>query len=88
MSPCYQRDSVGIHFTWKRDWQGVRQVLPLIEKALHPFQPRPHWAKLSTFAPDYLASQYPRWQDFAELMRQLDPQGKFRNKYLDTLFPA
>jgi len=30
MSPCYQQDCVAIHFTWKRDWPAVQQLLPLI----------------------------------------------------------
>ena len=34
MSPCYQRDCVAIHFTWKADWPGVSRVLPRIESAL------------------------------------------------------
>ena len=32
MSPCYQQDCVAIHFTWKPDWDGVRNVLPIIEE--------------------------------------------------------
>src|SRR5438128_8205192 len=27
MSPCYERPSLAIHFTWKRDWDCVRQGL-------------------------------------------------------------
>src|SRR5215216_5453968 len=30
MSPCYKQDCVAIHFTWKKDWDGVRNVLPII----------------------------------------------------------
>src|SRR5687768_3173312 len=43
MSPCYQQLCVAIHFTWVKDWQAVRQLLPLIEEQLAPFQARPHW---------------------------------------------
>src|SRR5579862_4796198 len=42
MSTCYRRPSVTIHFTWKPDWPAVRRLLPVIEKELSPFQPRPH----------------------------------------------
>ena len=33
MSPCYKRPSLAIHFTWKPDWDSVRKVLPMIERA-------------------------------------------------------
>ena len=46
MSPCYQRASVAVHFTWRPEWEAVRGLLPVIEKELGPFQPRPHWGKL------------------------------------------
>jgi xylitol oxidase len=87
MSPCYQRDSVGIHFTWKMDWPAVRNLLPLIEAQLAPFDARPHWAKLFTMSPARVQSLYPKLPQFQELVRHFDPQGKFRNAFLEeTLF--
>jgi xylitol oxidase len=83
MSPSFGRDSVAIHFTWLPDWRAVRQVLPQIEEALAPFEPRPHWGKLFTIPPDRLGSLYPKRADFAALLRRHDPLGKFRNKFLD-----
>ena len=84
MSPCYQQDSVAIHFTWKQDWEGVRNVLPMIEEALAPFHARPHWAKLFTMSPARLQSLYSKLPDFQQLLGQYDPQEKFRNTFLDT----
>lgn len=84
MSPCYRRPSVAIHFTWKPDWASVRRLLPIIEKQLAPFEPRPHWGKLFTMAPAELQSRYERLDDFRRLAAQYDPQGKFRNEFLDT----
>jgi alditol oxidase len=83
MSPCYKRDSVAIHFTWKQDGEGVRQVLPRIEEALVPFQARPHWAKLFTMSYDQLQSLYEKLPDFQRLLQHYDPQGKFRNDFLE-----
>jgi xylitol oxidase len=54
MSPCYQRPSMAIHFTWKPNWPAVREVLPMIEEKLAPFNARPHWAKLFTISPSRL----------------------------------
>jgi len=84
MSPCYKRDAITIHFTWKQEWNSVKQLLPEIEKALAPFKPRPHWGKLFTITPEALASRYERMDDFKKLVSQYDPGGKFRNDFLNT----
>jgi alditol oxidase len=83
MSPSYQTACVGIHFTWKSDWPAVAAVLPLLEVALAPFEPRPHWGKLFTLSPQTVAGRYPRFDDFRNLMHQYDPDGRFRNAFLD-----
>lgn len=83
MSPSYGRDSVGIHFTWKPLGEAVERVLPLIEAALEPYEARPHWGKVFTMAPERVKSLYEKRQDFLELAAKCDPQGKFRNAYLD-----
>ena len=84
MSPCYQQDSVAIHFTWQQDWPAVKGVLPEIEKALAPFGVRPHWGKLFTMEPQVLRSRYQRLPEFVELAKKHDPGGKFRNEFLET----
>jgi xylitol oxidase len=83
MSPCYQRESLAIHFTWKPDWPAVKNVLPLIEEQLAPFDARPHWAKLFTMPPARLQSLYEKLPAFRALLKQHDPAGKFRNDYLN-----
>ena len=82
MSTCYKRPSVTIHFTWKQDWPAVSKLLPVIEKELAPFSPRPPWGKLFTFSPAQLHSSYKMLADFVELSRKYDPHGKFRNDFL------
>jgi xylitol oxidase len=84
MSTCYRQPSVAIHFTWKQDWPAVRRLLPVIEKELSPFQPRPHWGKLFTLSPVGLRSRYERLEDFIRLATKYDPKGKFRNDFLDN----
>jgi len=84
MSTCYRQPSVTIHFTWKPDWPAVRRLLPVIEKELSPFQPRPHWGKLFTLAPAELRSRYEKLADFRQLAKKYDPRGKFRNDFLDA----
>jgi xylitol oxidase len=62
----------------------VRQLLPLIEEGLAPLDARPHWAKLFTMPPERVRSLYTRLPDFQRLLQRYDPQGKFRNSFLDT----
>jgi alditol oxidase len=82
MSPCYQRPSIAIHFTWKPEWPVVKNLLPMIEKKLAPFNARPHWAKLFTVPPSRLKSLYERMADYQALLAEYDPSGKFRNAFL------
>jgi len=84
MSPCYKQACVTIHFTWKPEWPAVRKVLPVIEKELVPFKVRPHWGKLFTIPSTELRSIYSRLPEFVQLSKKFDPQGKFRNEFLNT----
>jgi xylitol oxidase len=84
MSTAYKRDSLAIHFTWKPEWDAVKQILPQIEAQLKPFNPRPHWAKLFTIPPGQLQGQYARLGDFKAFVKQHDPDGKFRNEFIEA----
>lgn len=84
MSPCRNQASAAIHFTWKQDWPAVQKLLPLIEKELAPFNARPHWGKLFTLSPKVLVARYPKLPDFKKMIASYDPQGKFRNGFLDS----
>jgi xylitol oxidase len=85
MSPCYRQACTSIHFTWRPDWPAVSGLLPLIEAQLAPFHVRPHWGKLFTMTPAQIRAQYTRLPDFLRLLRQYDPNGKFRNAFLDEM---
>jgi len=80
LSGAYETDALGIHFTWKKQPDAVLALLPVIEEALAPFAARPHWGKLF-HAVD--RSLYPRLGDFVALALELDPEGKFRNEFLE-----
>jgi xylitol oxidase len=82
LSPNYRRDSVGIHFTWKNDLSGVLAVLPAIEDALGDLKPTPHWAKISTMPAEIVRSRFPKLEDFGQLARKLDPDGRCHNDFL------
>jgi xylitol oxidase len=76
LSPQYERDTLGIHFTWRR--VELRDLLVRIEAALRPFGYRAHWGKVFVDAGDY------NTQAFHELTRRYDPRGAFRNAFLDA----
>ena len=85
LSPCHGRDSVALHLTWVPDQPAVEAVLPALEEALAPFDPRPHWGKVSTMPVDVVRRRYPRFDDFRALAQRFDPAGRFRNAVLDDL---
>ncbi|WP_345948945.1 FAD-binding protein [Mucilaginibacter sp. PAMB04274] len=83
MSPCYQQDCVAFHFTWKQENEAVNSVVNQIEEKLAAYRVRPHWAKIFTLKPEVLQLRYERLHDFKSLMKRYDPQGKFRNDFID-----
>ena len=84
MSPAYKRDSAAIHFTWKPEWPEVSKLLPVIERELAPYKPRPHWGKLFAMPHAQLVSSYEKLSDFTDLAKKFDPNGKFRNDFLNA----
>jgi alditol oxidase len=85
LSPSHGRDSVALHLTWVPDQPAVEAVLPLLEAALAPFDPRPHWGKVATVPAAEVRERYPRFADFRALAGRFDPGGRFRNAVLDDL---
>lgn len=83
MSTAYGGDKIAFHFTWKPDGEGVMTLLPELERALEPYQARPHWGKLFTLEANRISTLYPRIDDFRDLVHRYDPDGKFRNAYLE-----
>lgn len=88
LSPFQGRDSVAIHFTWKKRPAEVLALLPRLEGALAPYEARPHWGKLFATPPDRLAGLYPRLPAFRELRARLDPDGTFANDFVSRVLGA
>lgn len=84
MSPHYQRDSVGIHFTWKKV-DAVYEMAKVVEATLAPFSYRPHLGKVFSASPDYFKSVMPKLDEFKKLVAEIDPTIKFGNKFTDNL---
>jgi alditol oxidase len=84
MSTANGRPSMGIHFTWKPEWEAVRGVLPLIEEKLAPFGARPHWGKLFTLSGSRMKELYPEMAKYQGLLAHYDAKGKFRNPFIEA----
>lgn len=56
-----------------------------VEAAMSSLEGRPHWGKLHFQSAETLAPRYPMWDDFQAVRRRTDPEGRFRNPYLDRV---
>ena len=85
LSMNYERDSLGLHFTWIADTEAVLPAVRALEESLEGLDARPHWGKVFTMDAATIRSRYDRFADFTDLVKRYDPSGKFRNPYLDDL---
>ncbi|HEX7641242.1 MAG TPA: D-arabinono-1,4-lactone oxidase [Burkholderiaceae bacterium] len=85
LSPFYGRDgcAISVHQFGSIDH---RPYFAEIEPIFWKYQGRPHWGKIHTLDAARLASLYPRWKDFQDVRRQLDPDGRMMNRHLQTIF--
>ena len=85
LSPFYQQDciSIAVHRFFEEDFT---PYFSTIEPIFRKYNGRPHWGKLNTLQREEFRKLYPRWDDFAEVRRQMDPGGRFLNPYLASLF--
>jgi xylitol oxidase len=84
MSPHFQRDSIGIHFTWKKV-EEVYEFVKVVEAVLAPFKYRPHLGKVYSASPEYIRSVMPKMDEFVRLVKEIDPMNKFGNEMTDKM---
>ncbi|WP_432136970.1 MULTISPECIES: FAD-binding protein [unclassified Streptomyces] len=85
LSPAHGRDSVAVHFTWVADTEAVLPVVRELEAVLAPFGARPHWGKVFEMPAAVVRGLYARCDDYAAVVRELDPAGKFTNAFVGGL---
>ncbi|WP_248240441.1 D-arabinono-1,4-lactone oxidase [Microbacterium kunmingense] len=56
-----------------------------VEEVMLAHGGRPHWGKLHSLDADALRRRYPRFDDFLAVCEEFDPEGLFRNAYLDRV---
>lgn len=84
MSPHFQRDCIGIHFTWKKV-DAVYEFVKIVEAVLEPFNYRPHLGKVYSASPEYIRSVMPKMDEFVWLVKEIDPENKFGNVMTNNL---
>jgi xylitol oxidase len=88
LSPARERESLALHFTWRRQPREVSAFLPILESALLPLGARPHWGKVFACDHEALVAAYPKLPDFAALVSTYDPEGRFGNDFLRRVLSA
>ena len=56
-----------------------------VEPVFWKYEGRPHWGKLHALDAPRLGALYPRFREFQDLRRRLDPRGRLVNGHLATL---
>ena len=77
--------TISIHRAASEDY---RPYFNAIEPIFWKYGGRPHWGKVHSLTHRELTRLYPRFEDFMELRRELDPQGRMLNPHLRALFNA
>ncbi len=87
LSMFHGRDGCSISVHQYAD-EDHRPVFAAIEPIFWKYDGRPHWGKLHSLDATRLAALYPRWQDFREVRRALDPGGRLLNAHLHSVLGA
>ncbi|KAI9057550.1 L-gulonolactone/D-arabinono-1,4-lactone oxidase [Trametes sanguinea] len=59
-----------------------RELFSRFEQIMVKYAGKPHWAKSHPLGPEELRRLYPRFDDFVRVLEEVDPQGIFRNPYI------
>jgi L-gulono-1,4-lactone dehydrogenase len=86
MSPDYRRDSahLGAYMASAPD---LPRYFSTFEAEMLALGGRPHWGKQFSATAEHLRAAYPEYDRFDALRRKVDPQGMFRNAFLERVFP-
>ena len=84
LSPAHDRDTayIAVHQFQGMSWESYFRS---VEAIMLEYGGRPHWGKRHFQTAATLAERYPHWEEFRALRARLDPEGRFRNLYLDRV---
>lgn len=85
LSPFYGRESatIAVHQYYRVD---TKRLFDACEAVFRRYEGRPHWGKRHTRTSTELAALYPKYEPFRAVRRLLDPEGKFLNAHLRSIF--
>ncbi|PRQ04366.1 L-gulono-1,4-lactone dehydrogenase [Enhygromyxa salina] len=87
MSPASERDSCQLG-AYMAQAPGIDGYFAGFEEQMKQLGGRPHWGKEFRASAKELREMYPRADAWAQKVRELDPDGVFRNPFLDRVLPA
>ncbi|WP_322411845.1 D-arabinono-1,4-lactone oxidase [Microbacterium invictum] len=84
LSSAYGRPTgyIAVHRYFRED---PTAYFAAVEQIMLAHGGRPHWGKLHALDADALRERYPRFDDFLAVRSEFDPEGLFRNAYLDRV---
>lgn len=85
LSACYGRNTIWLG-AYNADNFGWKELMNDFETLAKKYNGRPHWGKEFNADKEYLKSVYPKYDEFNQLRKQLDPTEKFSNPFIDRLF--
>ncbi len=87
LSMCNGRDtaSIAIHV---RQHEAFEPYFVPVETIMRDYGGRPHWGKMHFQTAETLAALYPKWSEFQQARKELDPHGLFNNAYTDRVLGA
>jgi FAD/FMN-containing dehydrogenase len=85
LSPYYNRASVTVSVSGGPGIDYWNYLID-VDAILRQYNARPHWGKLHFNQAQDMPSLYPRFEEFRAIRRRLDPQGRFLNDHLTSLF--
>jgi FAD-linked oxidoreductase len=85
LSPFYQRKTatIAVHQYFRVN---TSRLFDMCESIFRSVEGRPHWGKRHTRTADELVDIYPKFNEFRALREKLDPDGKFLNPHLRSIF--
>jgi FAD/FMN-containing dehydrogenase len=83
MSMMHGRDTMMIELIQLTRTEGGYELLAAYEEALYELGGRPHWGQVNTLTGSHglVASMYPRYGDWLDVRRRLDPDGVFDSAF-------
>ena len=85
MSPNYQRENLVVSISGEPG-QDYWPYLRACDSLFAEYRGRPHWGKIHFMTADRVARLFPRYDDFVDVRRRLDPKGIFLNHHTRALF--